>query len=130
MFKASSKLLALLLALWLPLFSGNALAVAVAMQAGSGGCPVIVQQDGHGMHHEAAMQHQPAAGHDHSAMQQDEHAPCANPDICHLACTGYLAAAVFEVMEPFSPHRPFGDVAVSFRSVSSTPLVPPPLARA
>jgi len=126
----SKKIFAVLLALWLPLFSGNALAIAVAMQAGNGCCPVAAQQDELRAHHDGATQHQPATEHDHSAVHQDDDAPCANPGICHLACTGYLAVAMFDVTEPLPSHQLFEPVSVSFHSVSSTPLVPPPLVSA
>lgn len=128
MFLPSRKFIALLLAVWLPLFSGNALAVAVAMQAGNGCCPAAMEEEAHPLHHEAAMAHQPAMEHDHSAAHQHEDASCANPDMCHLACTGYLAASLSGIAQPLPVRQAFEAVPVSFRSVSLALLLPPPLA--
>ena len=66
----SRKFVAVLMLLWLPLFSGSALAASLAMQAQQGDCHQTAMQHGEDMsmhHHDAAMDQ--AATHDHSAAQ-------------------------------------------------------------
>lgn len=121
------KFIAVILAIWLPLFSGNALAVSVAMQA-MGGSGHSVQQDKHHAHCDAAMQQheQLAAGQDQSAGQQDRfhHADCG---ACHFVCCGYLAVTSIEVMNVPSSSLKFPLVSTQFQSITSYPLDPPPL---
>ncbi|OGS91181.1 MAG: hypothetical protein A2061_02565 [Gallionellales bacterium GWA2_59_43] len=110
--------------LWLPIFSGSALAASLAMQAQQGSC------------HQAAMQHEDMSMHHHDAMadqaaaQDQSDSSCNACGVCHLACSGYLA-----VPGLVAPDEPQVVVAttpylVSFHSITSTPLVPPPLVRA
>lgn len=125
------KFIAVILAIWLPLFSGNALAVSVAMQGMGGSHSAVVQEDEHQPHCVSAMQQnmqhtQLAASQDQSAGHQN-HSDCG---VCHLACCGYLAAASIEVMEAQPSDRLFTPVSTQFQSITSTPLDPPPLARA
>lgn len=104
------KLIAILLAVWIPLFGGNALAASVSsvsMQHGS--CHEMMQGGQHG-----------AA----DASHQDSSCGSA----CHLACCGYLTVEQFAA----SPLPQIGNVSTpylfSFHSITSTPLLPPPLA--
>ena len=128
------KYIAVILAIWLPLFSGNALAVSVAMQKmGGDHHPVVVQQGEPGAHCVSTMQQhthhaQPAADQDQSASHQDQPAgeDCGT---CHLVCCGYLAAASIEVMDAQPSDRLFTLLSTQFQSITSTPLDPPPLAR-
>jgi hypothetical protein len=126
------KFVAVLMLLWLPLSGGSALAATLAMQAQQGSChqaavqPENMLMDDMGMHHDAAMD----ASHDHSAMQDQSDSSCNACGVCHLACSGYLAVpglAAPETLQALAAATPY---AVSFRSITSTPLVPPPLARA
>ncbi|HYR05714.1 MAG TPA: DUF2946 domain-containing protein [Gallionella sp.] len=129
MFRATRKFIAVILAIWLPLFSGNALAVSVAMQAMRGDChSTAAQQDE--LHCASTMQQhddQLAADMDQSASQQGK----AGDDCgtCHLACCGYLAAASIEVMGAQLSALLFLTTTAQFQSITSTPLDPPPLAR-
>jgi len=143
MFRTIKKFIAVLLAVWLPLFSGNALAVSVAMQSMSGDCcTAVAQQDEHHAHHAtsahqhmrdvqiAATQDQSAKCHGPQAVHQDQqNSPCNNCGVCHLACSGYMATAPIEVMEAQPSVLLFLSVSSQFQSITPTPLDPPPLAR-
>ncbi len=123
------KFVAMLLAVWLPLFSGNVLAVSVAMQSQRGDCQTVVVQQGE--HHAAPTHHaQPAANQDKSAEQQDhQNTSCKNCSVCHFACSGYMATTAIKVAadQPLAPS--FAPASTQFQSITSAPLDPPPLAR-
>lgn len=117
--------------LWLPLFSGSALAASLAMQAQPGFCHQVAMQHNEDMsmhHHDAAMDQ--VAMHDHSAVQDQSDSSCNACGVCHLACSGYLAVpglAALGMPQAVPVTTPY---IVSFRSITSTPQVPPPLVRA
>lgn len=130
MIRSSRKFVAVLMLLWLPLFSGSAMAATISMQLQQGGCheaaasqnmPDMDKMDmaEHHQHHEAA----PAAA--------DEHGPsCSACGVCHLACTGYLVVPGVQLVPAQTAAREITPYLVAFRSVTSVPLLPPPLARA
>lgn len=61
----------------------------------------------------------------------DEHSPsCSACGVCHLACTGYLAMPGPDMVAMQSAARETTPYLVVFHSFISTPLLPPPLARA
>lgn len=138
----SRKFVAVVLALWFPLFSGNALAVSVAMQAMNGDCRTAVTQQVSlpSQHDSVAHQHmhhaQQAGDQDQAAAHQEQpnssnyqqKSPCNNCGVCQLACSGYLAPVTISVAddEPFS--QSFILVSTQFQSVTLALLVPPPLA--
>ena len=130
------KFVAILMLLWLPLFSGNALAVSIAMQAMGSGCHAVVAQQGKPHHRPStAQQHTQrfklTADQDQSVDHQDQQNSASNNcGVCHLACCGYLAAASIEVTEAQPPARLFTFASTQFQSFTSAPLDPPPLARA
>ena len=116
----TQKIIAVLFALWLPLLSGSALADSVTMQLSN--VPAGQCQDMDGM----ADMEMP----DMSAAADQATPACASCGLCHLACTAYFAVATvaLNVSQPAAlDNTPY---LVSFHSVSSTPLLPPPLARA
>jgi hypothetical protein len=129
------KFIAVILAIWLPLFSGNALAVSVAMQSMGGGHHSVVAQQGephtdcastvqqHTQHARLAADQDQSAGHQEQPAGED----CGT---CHLACCGYMAAASIEVTDAQPSDRLFTPFSTQFQSITSTPLDPPPLARA
>jgi hypothetical protein len=141
MIRLSRKFVAVLLAIWLPLFSGNALAALIAMQLKGGDChaaqPVVAQPGAHNLHHDSTMHqhmqlaadksaaHQEQQGHQND-QQQSSHQDCG---VCQLACCGYLAAVIIEVAEIQLSAQSFLPVSTQFQSITSAPLVPPPLAR-
>lgn len=110
--------------LWLPLFSGSALAATISMQMPQGSC-----------HEEASSQTMPGMDmgehHQHhgETPTTDEHSPSCSA-VCHLACTGYLAMPGAELVAAVEAARDNTPYLVLFQSVTSAPLVPPPLARA
>ena len=131
------QLVAVLLAIWLPLFSGNALAVSISMQTKSGDCHVAVVQtnehhsrhastpDQHAQHfHLAAIRDRSAGAHD---QKDSSHKDCSD---CQLACCGYMATDAFEVAEIQPSSQLFILSSTQFQSFTTTPLDPPPLARA
>ena len=132
---AVGKFIAVILAIWLPLFSGNALAVSIAMQAMTGDCHSAVAQRGepHKDCASAMQQHhaQLDADRDQSTGHHDQqNSGDENCGTCHLACCGYMVAAPVEVMEAQPSARLFTPLLSQFQSITTTPLDPPPLARA
>lgn len=103
------KFIAIMLVIWLPLFSGDALAVAVSMEPG---CQ---------MH---AMQKQSAtARHIH-----DGGMSCHACGFCHLAGTGYLAVSQTMLIFPDRTGKLDSFYPSAYRSAALPRLDPPPLA--
>jgi hypothetical protein len=139
----SRKFVAVLLAVWLPLFSGNALAASIFMQSINGDCHTAVAQqvshrsqlasDMHQHMHHAKL----AANQDQSPVHQEQqNSPhdqqnysCNNCGVCQLACSGYLAAVTINVADAKPSAQSFTLFSTQFQSVTSAPLDPPPLAR-
>ena len=76
----TKKWIAVLLAIWLPLFTGNALAASVLMQMSHDACDTILQMD--------ACDQMTSVAPGQTDDQQD--AACADCGLCHLACSAYL----------------------------------------
>jgi hypothetical protein len=128
------KFIALLLAIWLPLFSGSALAGAVAMQAKGGDCHVAVTQlNEHYPHHISTThehQGQLAANSDLPSGQQDQpNTSCKNHAICHLACCGYVANSILTIVAEQQPDRAFTPYLVTPRTLTLPLFDPPPITR-
>ena len=127
MSRSCRKLVAVLMLLWLPVFTGNALAASIAMQMPQGEC-----------HETSAMQPMPHNNmgehhmhHGEMPAPADEHNPsCSACGVCHLACTGYLAVPCVTMAAVQTSARETTPYLVAFRSVTSVPLLPPPLVRA
>jgi hypothetical protein len=129
MYRFSKKMIAVFMMLWLPLFSGSALAASVTMQMPSSHC----HDEAMSMTQEMDMAGMDMSEHQHSEMAAaaDEHDPsCSACGVCHLACTGYLAVPGVEMAAVQNSTREITPYLVSFRSFTSAPLLPPPLARA
>lgn len=111
------KFIAVLLAIWLPFFSGSALAASVMMQLPSDACQEMMPDMSSGMMSDMdAHDMKPAS------------AQCDTCNVCHLACGSYLAVqAIFhpDVLPAATTVTPY---LFSFDSITSTPLLPPPLA--
>jgi hypothetical protein len=138
MFRPIRKFVAVLLAIWLPLFSGSALAASVAMQTDSGDChPVVAQPNQHhthqvsiAHHHDSHHNDQPAASQDQAAGQQDQqNSSCKDCGVCHFACSGYLATVAIKVMEAKLSSQTYATSSTQIHSYTSAPLDPPPLSR-
>jgi hypothetical protein len=134
MFSLSRQFIAVLLTLWLPLFSGNALAVSITMQAKGGDCHTAMKANV--AHSDTSMhQHMQHAGHlaqqpqhDHQSDQQpSSHKDCG---VCQLACCGYMATVTTDVANLQLPAQSFNPSTTQFQSATLSPLVPPPLALA
>lgn len=130
------KFIAILMLLWLPIFTGNALAASLAMQMAQGECheasaPMLDDSDMSAMD----MREMDMGEHHHA----DASAPIANAEqdstcsgcaVCHLACTGYLSVPSIALLTPIVTPTEKTPYLAAFSSVSSAPLDPPPLARA
>lgn len=113
--------------LWLPLFSGSALAASISMQMPQGSCHEAVASQAMS-HADMGGQHQ---HHGEMPATADEHSPaCHACGVCHLACTGYLAVPGIEMVAVQAAAREATPYLVAYHSVTSAPLVPPPLVRA
>jgi hypothetical protein len=136
MLRLPKKFVAVLLAVWLPLFSGYALADSIVMQNMRGDCHGAQQvmhpsQEVSDLHQH--MHHvQPGASEHQSAGQHDSQSPTCNDHcgVCQIACSGYLAAVTINVVEVQLLSQSFSLFSTQFQSFTSAPLVPPPLARA
>jgi hypothetical protein len=120
MLRSCRKSIAVLMLMWLPIFTGSALAASVLMLLPHGGCNDAAMSEAmdmgeHPMHHDEM----PAPAGDHST--------CG---VCHLACTGYLTVPGVAFSAAHTAAREFTPYLVVFDSVTSTPLLPPPLVRA
>jgi len=136
MSRTIGKFIAVILAVWLPLFSGNALAVSIAMQSMTGDCHSAVAQRGEPHKDCASAMQQPmhhaqldAATDQSTGHQEQQNSAGKNCGTCHLACCGYMVAAPAKVMEAQPSARLFTPLLSQFQSITTTPLDPPPLAR-
>jgi len=126
MIRITEKFAAVLMAVWLPLFAGNALAVSIGMQTVSGHCHEFQAAN-------AGANHTYQASTLHQSMQQDQQAdqnqlPHKDCGVCQLSSCGYMASASVEVVKAAVASIPYLPVSAQFQSVVYVPLVPPPLA--
>ena len=120
------KWIAVLMALWLPLFAGNALAISC------GDCDesLWASSDVHQAHAAGPISHLAQTGYmsqcDHQH-DQFNHKGCG---FCTFSCSGHMTA--IDSMEiaavVFGPSS-FAPGTVQFQSTTFAPLLPPPLAR-
>ena len=141
MFPFARKFIAVLLALWLPLFSGSVLAASVSMQLHSGqfhagqshseqALNKAVADMPQDMQHGDSCEQQFSGSADTHASSHDHHDhKCTACGVCHLACSGYLAVSDLSGLTRQQPDSVLTTYLLSFNSVSSIPLLPPPLAR-
>ncbi|MDO8412168.1 MAG: DUF2946 domain-containing protein [Gallionellaceae bacterium] len=123
MFRPFKKFLALILAIWLPLFSGNALAMHIAMQ--NDNQSAAMQQASHQSH-----QHQMDVNQEQSTSHHEgKDSGCNNCSVCHLACCGYMNTAAITMAEIQLSSVAHPSLSPVFQSFASAPLDPPPLAR-
>lgn len=126
MLKPIQKFVAVLMLLWLPIFTGSALAASMSMQLQRSTCHEVVAPMA--MSHENMGDHQ--QHHSEAPTVTDKQdTSCNNCGICHLACTGYLAAPNGETAAEQADSLESTPFLVVFSSFTSAPLDPPPLAR-
>jgi hypothetical protein len=123
------KLLAILLVVWLPLFSGNALADSIAMQNMRGNSHCATQIS-HSVERDSAS-HQDIyqtllAGNENQSKNTQSNS-CNNCGVCQLACNGYISSPVIEMGAVKSSSQAFTLFVISFQSVTINLLDPPPL---
>lgn len=125
MSRLTRKFVAVLMLLWLPLFSASALAASVSMQMPQGHCQEAAASQ--------AMADMDMGEHPHHgempAMADEQSPSCSSCGICHLACTAYLAVPGVGLSAIQPGAHEIAPYLVSFHSVTSAPLLPPPLAR-
>ncbi|MBU0689798.1 MAG: DUF2946 domain-containing protein [Gammaproteobacteria bacterium] len=128
MSKLTQKFIALLLLLWLPLFSANAVAESLSMQMQRGDCHdssemmMTMSHDDmmdHGMMHHEAMQ-----------TSADDESSCTSCAICHVACSAFVDAPVMAMQLIETGSQPVRSIPETFVSHLSAPLDPPPLVAA
>lgn len=119
--------LAVFLAVWLPLFSGNALAASIVMPSMGGDCQTMQSA-----HTASAMdQYLQLVADQQQIPPHDQDNTCHNDrSICQLACCSYLAAVTVAIADIPSAAQSFVPSSTQFQSFTSAPLDPPPLARA
>lgn len=134
MLRITKKFIALLLAVWLPLFSGSALAESIAMQSKGGGChAAVTQEDAHRSHlASTAYEHhaQPDEDTGMPSHQDRQNSSCNGHSICHFASCGYVANSVLMTVTEQQPDRAFTPYLVTLRTLTLPLFDPPPLARA
>ncbi len=113
----AQKFIAILFALWLPLFSGSALAASVAMQMPAGQAQDAMMAD---------------CGMDDMDMPQSSNSPnqaCDSCAVCHMAYTVYIAVPTMSTPAVTASAYDATPYLLAFSSYSFAPLLPPPLAR-
>jgi len=125
------KFISVLLVLWLPLLSGNALATSITMQFKGSDCDSALNgksktyssQIVSKMHHRHADFLSPQ---DHLLEHKQVNKECGK---CVLACCGYVPASVVTVTKMKLPAVKLEPADAQFQSITSIPLDPPPLVR-
>lgn len=126
MSRLTRKFVAVLMLLWLPIFTGSALAASLSMQLQRGTChevvaPLAVSHEDMGDHH----QHHSEA----PTVTDQQDTSCNECGLCHLAGTGYLIAPNGETAPTQASSLESTPFLVVFSSFTSAPLDPPPLSR-
>lgn len=123
MFLSAKKIIAVLMLLWLPVFTGSALAASVSMQLPHGEChEVSMSQNMSNMDMDEDQMHYSG-----NPMPESEHSACG---VCHFVCMGYLPVPAVEMTTVQTGGREITPYLLVFSSITSIPLLPPPLARA
>ena len=135
MFRSIRKFIAVFLAIWLPLFSGNALAESAAMQSKGGSCHTAAAQQSTHHSHQASARHQHmhqahlAATHDMSSSHHDQqNSSYKDHTICHLVCCGYVSGSVSVIVAEQQADRIFAPYLDAPRTLTLPLFDPPPLA--
>ena len=108
MSRSAQKLIAILLILWLPLVSGNALARAMAMSADNIQTEVMADCP------------------DHASMHADN--KCNQCEFCQIACAAYLPVPLLTLAAEISLRPSFMPFVGTLHSLSLPVVDPPPIA--
>lgn len=124
----SRKFIALILLLWLPLFSASAVAESLAMQMQRGDChessEMMMSMSHDDMMDHGMMQHE-------SMQASSEGDPsCTSCAICHVAGSAFLDAPAVAMQYIEIASQAVSFTPETFVSHHSAPLVPPPLVAA
>ncbi len=125
MSRLTRKLVAVLMLLWLPIFTGSALAASVSMQLQRGTCHEVAASSG--MSHEDSEHHQHQS--EAPTVTDEQDTSCSACGMCHLACTSFLIAPSAGTATEQATSLGSAPFFVVFSSFTSAPLDPPPLAR-
>ena len=119
------KFIAVLLAVWLPLFSGSVLAASVSMQLHNGHNSHAAVPD----HDDLTELGGSCEQHSVAKMQAHDHhdKSCAACGVCNLACSGYLTVSDLVPVTMQQTGASGFSYLLSFVSITSIPLLPPPL---
>jgi hypothetical protein len=129
MSRSARKFVAVLMLLWLPVFTGSALAASVSMLLPQGGCHESEMMQT--MSHEDMNMAEHHMHHSEIPAPSDEHSPSGSTcGVCHLACTAYMAVPDVAMTNVQTVAVEITPYLVVFDSLASAPLVPPPLVRA
>jgi len=108
--------------LWLPLFTGSAMAVATSMQLAQGNLDKLsisqTMSDEDMTMDECPMQHADGSS------SSSAHSTC---EICHFVGAGYLPVTNIDVPTARTAVTLNPTASISFISTTTTPLLPPPL---
>jgi hypothetical protein len=130
MTRSTRKFIAVIMLLWLPVFTGSALAASISMQLPQGECQEAAMLQA--MTHESMDMGDMVMG-EHQMQHCDTSAPAGEHSscgVCHLACTAYLTVPGVSIAAVQTSARETTPYLVVFNSFSSAPLLPPPLVRA
>jgi hypothetical protein len=126
MSQLSRKFVAVLMLLWLTVFTGSALAASVSILMPHDSChEVAASQSMHDMDMGEHHQHTgetPTTG-------SGSPSSCGTSAVCHMACAAYLAVPSVELTVTPTVASDITPYLVSFVSLTFAPLVPPPLVR-
>jgi len=126
----SKRFFSVFLAIWLPLFSGYALADSIEVQNMAG--------SSHGEQHSSqailaypgshmSMNHVPMAGYTRHMNNSHESSDSTCGGVCNIACSGFLVSMSMVLPEILSSIQPYIYSFSRFKSTTLNPLDRPPL---
>lgn len=127
MFVRIRKFIAVILLLWLPIFSASAVAESLAMQMQRGDCHESAQMMS--MSHDDMMDHG-MMHHETTQASDEENSSCASSAICHVACSAFLDVPAVAMHFMATASQAVRSTPETLVSHLSPPLLPPPLAAA
>lgn len=127
MFVRIRKFIAVILLLWLPIFSASTVAESLAMQMQRGDCHESAQMMT--LSHDDMMDH--GMMHHETTQASDEgNSFCTSCAICHVACSAFLDVPAVAMHFMATASDAVRSTPETFVSHLFPPLLPPPLVRA